>query len=153
MIWPPDARNWLIGKDPDAGRDQRKEEKGMTEGKMVGWYHRLNGHEFESTLGVGDGQGGLEYCSPRGHRVGHDWATELNWIYNPRLQKSSSGFTFTLLQCFLFYLASHRLNPRHGWPDLQGLEDFKTCSLSYLQCSLTCCACRQARNPGKVQAG
>ena len=72
ILWPPDAKIQVIGKDPDAGRDQRKEEKGMTEGKMVGWYHRLNGHEFESTLGVGDGQGGLEYCSPRGHRVGHD---------------------------------------------------------------------------------
>ena len=47
ILWPPDAKNWLIGKDPDAGKDWRQEEKGMTEDKMVGWYHWLNGHEFE----------------------------------------------------------------------------------------------------------
>ena len=47
MRWPPDAKNWLIGKDPDAGKDQRQEEKGTTEDEMVGWHHQLNGHEFE----------------------------------------------------------------------------------------------------------
>ena len=47
ILWPPDAKNWLIWKDPDAGKDWRREEKGMTEGEMVGWHHRLNGHEFE----------------------------------------------------------------------------------------------------------
>ena len=68
LVWPPDAKNWLIGKDPDAGKDWRQEEKWMTEDKMVGWCHWLNGHEFEQTLGVGDGQGGLVCCSPRGHK-------------------------------------------------------------------------------------
>ena len=47
ILWPPDAKNWLIGKDPDAGKDRRQEEKGMTEDEMVGWHHRLNGHKFE----------------------------------------------------------------------------------------------------------
>ena len=47
ILWPPDAKNWLIGKDPDAGKDWRQEEKGMTEDKMVGWHHQLYGHEFE----------------------------------------------------------------------------------------------------------
>ena len=47
ILWPPDAKNWLISKDPDAGKDWRREEKGMTEDEMVGWHHRLNGHEFE----------------------------------------------------------------------------------------------------------
>jgi len=47
MLWPPDAKNWLIGKHPDAGKDQRQEEKGTTEDEMVGWHHQLNGHEFE----------------------------------------------------------------------------------------------------------
>ena len=56
ILWPPDAKNWLIGKDPDAGKDRRQEEKGMTEDKMVGWHHQLDGHEFEQTLGVGDRQ-------------------------------------------------------------------------------------------------
>ena len=64
MLWPPDVKNWLIWKDCDAGKDWRWEEKGMTEDEMVGWHHQLNGHEFESTLGVGDGQGGLACCSP-----------------------------------------------------------------------------------------
>ena len=47
ILWPPGAKNWLIGKDPYGGKDWRQEEKGMTENEMVGWYHRLNGHEFE----------------------------------------------------------------------------------------------------------
>ena len=58
ILWPPHAKNWLIWKDPDTGKDWRCEEKGTTDDEMVGWYHWLNGHEFEETLGVGDGQGG-----------------------------------------------------------------------------------------------
>ena len=64
----PDAKNWLIGKDLDAGQDWRHEEKGMSEDEMVGWHHWLNGHEFEQAFGVGDGQGGLVCCSPWGHK-------------------------------------------------------------------------------------
>ena len=60
ILWSPDVKNWLIWKDPDAGKDWRQEEKGTTEDEMVGWHHRLNEHEFEWTPGVGDGQGGLE---------------------------------------------------------------------------------------------
>ena len=78
ILWPPDSKNWLIWKDPDAGEDWRWEEKGMTENEMVGWHHRLNGHEFELTLGVGDGQGGLAYCSLWGHK-GSDITEQLNW--------------------------------------------------------------------------
>ena len=59
VLWPPEAENWLTGKDPDAGKDWRQEEKGMTKDEMVGWQHQLNGHEFEQALGVGDIQGGL----------------------------------------------------------------------------------------------
>ena len=66
ILWPPDAKSWLIGKDPDAGNDWRWEEKGMTENEMVGWHHRLDGHEFEQPLGVGDGQGDLACCRPWG---------------------------------------------------------------------------------------
>ena len=62
--WPPDAKNWLIGKDPDAGKDWRQEEKGTTEDEMVGWHHRLNGHVFEQAPGVGDEQGSLACCCP-----------------------------------------------------------------------------------------
>ena len=49
ILWPPDAKNWLLGKDPDAGKDWRQEEKGMTEDEMVGWHNWLDGHEFEQT--------------------------------------------------------------------------------------------------------
>ena len=66
ILWPPDAKNWLIGKEPDAGKDWRQEEKGMTEDKMVGWDHWLTGHESEQTPGVGDGQGSLVCCNPWG---------------------------------------------------------------------------------------
>ena len=66
ILWSPDAKNWLIGKDPDAGKDWRQEEKGVTEDETVGWHHQLNGHEFEPAPGVGDGQGRLACCSPWG---------------------------------------------------------------------------------------
>ena len=68
ILRPPDVKNWLTGKHPDAGEDWRGEEKGTTEAEMAGWHHRLDGHEFEWTLGVGDGQGGLACCSPWGHK-------------------------------------------------------------------------------------
>ena len=64
IFWPPDVKNWLTGKDPDAGKDWSQEEKGTTEVKMVGWHHRLNGHEFEQTPGDSEGQGSLAYWSP-----------------------------------------------------------------------------------------
>ena len=80
ILWPPDAKNRLIGKDPDAGNDWRWEEKGTTQDEMVGWHHWLDAHEFEQAAGVGDGQGSLACCNPRGRRVAHDLSdwTELN---------------------------------------------------------------------------
>ena len=68
ILWPSDAKSWLIRKDPDAGKDWRQEEKGMTEDKMVGWHHWLNGHEFEQALEVDDGQGSLACCSTWGSK-------------------------------------------------------------------------------------
>ena len=83
ILWPPEAKNWLIWKDPDAGKDWRWEVKGMTEDVMVGWHHQLDGHEFEEALGVGDRQGSLACCSPESCKCQtqlSDW-TELNhWI-------------------------------------------------------------------------
>ena len=78
ILWPPDVKNWLIGKDPNAGQDWRQEEKGMIEDKMVGWYHWLDGHEFEQAPGVGGGQGSLACCSPWGHKES-DMTERLNW--------------------------------------------------------------------------
>ena len=66
IIWLLDAKSWLTGKDPNAGKDWGQEEKGTTEDEMVGWHHRLNGHEFGLTPGVGDGQGGQACCSSSG---------------------------------------------------------------------------------------
>ena len=68
LLWPPDVKNRLTGKDPDAGKGWRQEEKGTTEDEMVGWHHWLSGHEFEQTLGDSEGQGILAYCSPWGHK-------------------------------------------------------------------------------------
>ena len=62
ILWPPDVKSWLIGKDSDAGRDWRQEEKGTTEDEITGWHHRLDGGDSRWTLGVGDGQGGLVCC-------------------------------------------------------------------------------------------
>ena len=80
--WPPDAKNWFIGKDPDAGKDWRQEEKGMTEDEMVGWHHWLNRHEFEWTPGVGDGQGAWRAAI---HEVTKSWTRLSDWselMYN-----------------------------------------------------------------------
>ena len=66
ILWPPDAKNWLLGKDSGAGKDWRQEEKETTEDEMVGWNHWLNGHEFEQVLGDGEGQGSLVCCSAWG---------------------------------------------------------------------------------------
>ena len=78
VFWPPDVKSRLIWKDPDAGKDWRQEEKGMTEDEMVGQHHQLNRHEFEQALGVGDGQRGLTCCNSWGRRE-LDTTDRLNW--------------------------------------------------------------------------
>ena len=78
ILWPPHMKSWLIGKDPDAGRDWGQEEKGMTEGEMAGWHHRLDAHKFGWTPGVGDGQGGLACFDSRGLKES-DTTERLNW--------------------------------------------------------------------------
>ena len=78
ILWPPDAKNWLIWKDPDAGKDWRWEEKGTTEDEMVGWHHWLNGHEFEKTLWDSERQRSLACCSPWGCKE-LDMTEQLNW--------------------------------------------------------------------------
>ena len=87
ILWPPDVKNWFIWKYSDAGKDWRQEEKGMTEDDMVGWHHRLNGHEFEQAPGVGVGQGGLACCSPWGHKE-LDTTESLNWCICKKKKKN-----------------------------------------------------------------
>ena len=82
ILWPPDVKSWLIGKDPDAGKVWGQEEKGTTGDEMVGWHHRLNGHGFGWTPGVGDGQGGLACCGSWGHKES-DTTEWLNWTDFP----------------------------------------------------------------------
>ena len=79
VLWPPHAKGCLTGKDSDAGRDWGQEEKGMTEDEMARWHHWLNGHEFEWTAGVGDGQGGLACCDSWGRKESNT-TERLNWI-------------------------------------------------------------------------
>ena len=98
ILWPPHVKSWLIGKDPDVGRGWGQEEKGMSEDEMAGWHHQLDGHEFEWTLVVGDGQGGLACCNSWGLKES-DTTERLNWTYptNFRFCKVSVviGNTFT----------------------------------------------------------
>ena len=78
ILGSPDTKSWLIRKDPDGRKDWRQEERGITEDEMIGWHHRLDGHEFEKALRVGDGQGSLACCSPWGHKES-DITEWLNW--------------------------------------------------------------------------
>ena len=82
ILWPPHGKSWLIGKDSDAGRDWGQDKKGTTEDEMAGWHHRLDGHEFEWTPGVGDGQGGLVSCDSWGRKES-DMTERLNWTEAP----------------------------------------------------------------------
>ena len=101
VLWPPHAKSWLIGKDSDAGRDWGHEEKGTTEDEIAGWHHQLDGHEFEWTPGVGDGQGGVVCCDLWGRKES-DMTERLNWT-EPHLGSILSIVTFCLM-IFIFFL-------------------------------------------------
>ena len=100
ILWPPNEKNWLDGKEPDAGKDWRWDEKGTTEDEMVGWHHRLNGHEFDQAAGDGEGQGSLVCCSPwesQGQMRLSDWITTtkaslLAQVVKNLLQSGRPGF-------------------------------------------------------------
>ena len=102
ILWPPHVKNQLFWKYPDAGKVWRQEEKGTTEGEMVGWHHQLNDHEFEWALGVGDGQGSLVCCSPSGQKS-WTWLTELirrrQWHPTPVLLPGKSHGWRSLVGC------------------------------------------------------
>ena len=103
IVWPPDMKNWLIRKDLDAGQHWRQEEKGTTEDEMAGWHHQFDGHKFEQALGVADGQGNLACCNQWECRVGHDWATEMNWTelkISNQLPRNTYSFCFGLHKLF-----------------------------------------------------
>ena len=95
ILWPPHAKSWLIGEDPDAGRDWRQEEKGTTEDEMAGWHHWLDGCEFEWTPGVDDGQGRQACCNSWGHKES-DTTEQLNWTELSLTKLSFTGGRGTL---------------------------------------------------------
>ena len=116
ILWPPDVKNWLIGKDPDARKGWRQEEKGTTEDEMVGWHHRLHGHEFEQALGAGDGQGSLVcYGVTKSQTRLSDWIEPrftilINLIYPKNLMLRGDFYFFLnnfiyLWLCWVFFAA------------------------------------------------
>ena len=126
ILWPPDVKNWLIGKDPDAGIDWRQKEKGTTEDEMVGWCHRLNGHGFGWTPGVGDGQGDLPCCTSWGPK--ELVTTErLNWTgcssftaSSFRIWNSSTGIlspplVLLIVMASKAHLTSHSMKSSSRW--------------------------------------
>ena len=110
ILWPPDAKSWLIGKEPDAGKDWRQEKKRVTEDEMFGRHHWLNGHEFEQAPGDSEGQGSLACCSPWGHKES-DMTEQLNknishsWC--PRFRLSVMiGRCSCYCSCWVFWVSS-----------------------------------------------
>ena len=89
ILWPPDTKNWLLGKDPDAGKDRKQEEKRTIEDEMVLWHHRLDGHEFEQAPGDGDGQGSLGWQSQTRLSTWTDWTEASHHSPEPRLPASA----------------------------------------------------------------
>ena len=109
ILWSTDAKNWLIGKDPDAGKDWRQEEKGMIEDEMVGWHHWFNGHEFEQTMGVGGGQGTL--CA-----AVHGVAKSQTWLSNWNELRTGILFPlFSPIPDFSIYIFIHYLIIQSIW--------------------------------------
>ena len=112
ILWPSDAKKWLIGKDSDARKDWKREEKGTTEDEMVGWHHQLNGHEFEQALGDSKGQGRLVCCSPRGRKeLAATWGLNNNKApstlqaesHCPLPSESKLDVVGPPMRCFLFW--------------------------------------------------
>ena len=113
IFWLSDAKKWLIGKDSDAGKDWRQEQKGTTEDEMVGWHHWLNGHEFEQARGVGDGQGSLAFCCPWGHNESD--TTELI-VARDRGGQDTYSFSLILSSVLLSqFFALDWINFNWGW--------------------------------------
>ena len=119
ILWPPNVKNWLIGKDPDAGKDWRQEEKGTTEDEMVEWHHPLDGHEFDQARRVGNGQGSLVCYSPWGHKES-DTTEQLNWT------EAGQGDCDIFLTCFRFSRLS-------WWPSLLQCRSQKDSFIYYLR--------------------
>ena len=95
ILWPPDAKSWLIGKDPNAGKDWRQEEKQVTEDETVGWQDQLNGHECEQIPGDSEGQESLMWRSPWGHKE----SDTTQWLHNSNIYNILLMTVFELYWC------------------------------------------------------
>ena len=129
ILWPPDGKNWLIWKDPDAGKDWRQEEKGMTEDETVGWHHWVEGYASEQASGVSDEQGSLVCCSPWGHKMS-DTTERLNWAV---WKKKGRRNTFWCSGLWKFHTCDAKDNwsPRHThkcWIEIY----FRKCTVIFL---------------------
>ena len=110
ILWPPDAKSWLIWEDPDAGKDWGQEEKGTREDEVVGWHHQLNGHESGLTLGAGDGQGRLACCSSWSRKES-DTTEQLNWTaFYQYIDKWSSLVMHTSLDWLLLFQKTEKMS-------------------------------------------
>ena len=114
VLWPPDAKNWLIGKDPDAGKDRRQKEKGMTEDEMVEGHHWLDGHEFKQALGDGDWQGSLACCSPWVTKSGKQLSYWITTTYKLK---------FKSWNCFWILIADHARGSGSDWKQRKSLRN------------------------------
>ena len=142
ILRPPHEKSWLIGKDPDAGRDWGQEEKGMTEDEMAGWHHQLDGHEFGWTPGVGDGQGGLACCDSwlaKSRTRLSDW-TELNWTEDPLLWPQLLSHVFLFLFCMRQLHQRRTMQAKPRGPKESGIQ---VCGL------MTWWLCPPGNNPKK----
>ena len=114
ILWPPHAKSWLTGKDPDAERDWGQEEKGMSEDEMAGWHHQLDAHEFGWTLGIGDRQGGLACCDSWGHKESDTTErdlTELNWILQWLYVPLSIPYVYSHIHSICVPICIHGIYP------------------------------------------
>ena len=116
ILWPPDMKNWLIGKEPDAGKDWRRDKGTTSEDEMVGWHHRCNGHEFKQTPGAGDGQGSLECCSPWDCKES-DTTEWLNWYILSLIQNTLGAFFFFISS--LYQMHKVNFHRRYCWTSYQ----------------------------------
>ena len=132
ILWPPDGKSQLTGKDPDAGKDWRPEEKGMTENEMVGWHHQRNGHEFEQALGDGEEQGSLVCCSPWDYKKSDPTEWPNNNFCKIRPSRSPRVWFF----CFYFVLFLISLCHISAWSvNIAPSQIFLSLCLSLVMCS------------------
>jgi len=124
ILWPRDMKNRLIRKHPDGGRDWRQKEQGTTKDEMVGWHHRLDGHEFEQALGVDDGQGSLVCCSLCCHKES-DMTEWLNWT---DVNSILLPYSLTFL---MYWRPSPRLRIKAYVEILKGNEKLLSLSVKY----------------------